>query len=324
MCITEALELFYAAENAGQNPDTCAAGRWTCYMLTGDYETAWRESDSIEVRGNPDPHRFWNGSSFAGKNVLLRCLHGLGDTIQFIRYAPLLRARVSTLTIEAQPKLKLLLQEANLADRVITWGDPEPPWDQQIEVNELPRIFRATPSSIPQNIPYLHLAETAPVPASASGQPLRVGIAWAASHFNPARTVPISLLAPLFDTPGTLFFSVQAGPEFADIQPWAHQVQSLTEESTCILQVAKEMMRLDLIITVDTMTAHLAGALGRRTWTLLPFACDWRWMIGRSDTPWYPTMRLFRQRTPGDWQTAIGEIQTELRKLATVPKLREE
>ncbi|MBV9227292.1 MAG: hypothetical protein JOY85_24925, partial [Acidobacteriaceae bacterium] len=234
MCITEALELFYAAENAGQNPDTCAAGRWTCYMLTGDYETAWRESDSIEARGNPDPHRFWNGSSFAGKNVLLRCLHGLGDTIQFIRYAPLLRARVSTLTIEAQPKLKLLLQEANLADRVITWGDPEPPWDQQIEVNELPRIFRATPSSIPQNIPYLHLAETAPVPASASGQPLRVGIAWAASHFNPARTVPISLLAPLFDTPGTLFFSVQAGPEFADIQPWAHQVQSLTEESTCI------------------------------------------------------------------------------------------
>lgn len=324
MCIAEALKLFYAAENAGHNPDTCAAGRWTCYMLTGDYEAAWRESDAIEARGNPDPYRFWNGESLAGKNILLRCLHGLGDTIQFIRYAPLIRAGASTLTIEAQPKLKLLLQEANLADRVITWGEPEPPWDQQIEVNELPRIFRATPSSIPQNVPYLHWGGTAPVAASASEQSLRVGIAWAASHFNPSRTVPLSLLAPLFDTPGTLFFSVQAGPEFADIQPWAHQVQSLTEESTCILQVANEMQRLDLIITVDTMTAHLAGALGRRTWTLLPFACDWRWMIGRCDTPWYPTMRLFRQRTPGDWQTAVQEVQKELKKLAMVPELREE
>jgi hypothetical protein len=296
MRITEALELFDTLERADHSPDICAAGRWTCYMLAGDYEAAWRESDAIEARGNPDPHRFWDGQSLAGKDVLLRCLHGLGDTIQFIRYAPLIKAQARTLTVEAQPKLKRLLETAGMADRVTTWGEPEPPWNQQIEVKELPRIFRTTLSSIPRNVPYLRIPEAAPV-ARPSPRLLHVGLAWAASSFNPARTVPIELLTPLFEIREVLFFSVQAGPEYAQLQPWAHRVKSLTEESTCILQVAHEMNGLDLIITVDTMTAHLAGALGRRTWTLLPFACDWRWMRDRSDTPWYPTMRLFRQAT---------------------------
>ncbi len=323
MRIAEALELFRAAEDAAYPPDICAAGRWTCYMLAGDYEAAWRESDAIEARGNPDPHRFWDGQSLIGKDVLLRCLHGLGDPIQFIRYAPLIKAQARTLTIEAQPKLKQLLEAAKIADRIMTWGETEPPWNQQIEINELPRIFRTTLSSIPRSIPYLHLPEAAPV-ADPLSQPLRVGLAWAASSFNRARTIPVELLLPLFETPGALFFSVQAGPEHAQLQPWAYQVKSLAEESTCILQVAREMNRLDLIITVDTMTAHLAGALGRRTWTLLPFACDWRWMLKRGDTPWYPTMRLFRQTTPDNWKPVIEEVQKELTALAATPARREE
>lgn len=321
MRIAEALDLFHAAEKVGYSPDDCAAGRWTCYMLVGDYEAAWQESDAIEARGHHDPHRFWDGQSFAGKNVLLRCLHGLGDTIQFVRYAPLIKAQARTLTIEAQPKLKQLLLAANLADRVITWGEPEPLWNQQIEINELPRVFRTVIATIPRNVPYLQLPETAP-PISSSLGPLRVGLAWAASSFNPARTVPIELLAPLFELPEVLFFSVQAGPEHAQIQPWSCKVKSLTEESTAILQVAREMNRLDLIVTVDTMTAHLAGALGRRTWTLLPFACDWRWMLNRSDTPWYPNMRLFRQTTPGDWVPVIKKIYEELKALTAVRRLR--
>jgi hypothetical protein len=320
MRAVEALRLFRAAESAGHNPDVCAAGRWTCHMLAGDYEEAWRESDAIEARGNPDPHRFWDGRSFAGRNVLLRCLHGLGDTIQFIRYTPLIKAQARTLTVEVQPKLKLLLQKANVADKVITWGEAEPPWDQQVEINELPRIFRTTLSSIPRNVPYLRLGKSGA--DCASSRPLRVGLAWAASSFNHARTIPVELLAPLFGIEGVSFFSVQAGPEHAQLQPWANQVKRLTEESTCILQVAHEMNDLDLIITVDTMTAHLAGALGRRTWTLLPFACDWRWMLQRSDTPWYPTMRLFRQITPGNWEPVIQEVQRELIKLGSTPKLQ--
>ncbi len=321
MRIAEALGLFHAAESAGENPDVCAAGRWTCYMLTGNYESAWLQSDKIEARGNPDPYRFWNGQTLAGKDILLRCLHGLGDTIQFIRYAPLIKAQARTLTVEAQPKLKRLLEKANIADEVITWGEKEPPWNQQIEVNELPRIFRTTLLSIPSNVPYLRFEQPPPATGQNEGQPLRVGFAWAASDFNRARTVPLELLASLFGTPGALFFSVQAGSEFAQVQPWAAQVKSLTEESTCILRVAREMNNLDLIITVDTMTAHLAGALGRRTWTLLPFACDWRWMLNRSDTPWYPTMRLFRQPMPGNWEPVIQQVRQELGNLVTARAL---
>ena len=324
MRVAEALAGFHAAETAGYNPDICAAGRWTCRMLTGDYEGAWCESDAIEARGHPDPHRFWDGQSFAGKDVLIRCLHGLGDTIQFIRYAPLIKTQARTLIVEAQPKLKRLLEEAKIADRVITWGEAEPSWNQQIEINELPRIFRTTLTSIPGNVPYLCLEKSVPMIKRTGAQPLRVGFAWAASSFNRVRTVPVELFTLLFDTPGVQFFSVQAGPEYAQLQPWADQVKGLTEESTCILQVAHEMNNLDLIITVDTMTAHLAGALGRRTWTLLPFVCDWRWMLDRRDTPWYPTMRLFRQKTPGNWKPVVEEIRRELTRFAAHPKPPEE
>ncbi len=110
--IHEALHLFTLAEQANHNPDSCAAARWTCHMLMGNFEFAWRESDSIAKRGQPDPHRFWDGRPFAGRSVLMRCLHGLGDTIQFCRYAPLIRSEAKTLVIEAQPALKALLQES--------------------------------------------------------------------------------------------------------------------------------------------------------------------------------------------------------------------
>ena len=326
MRVREALKLFNAAESAGQTPDICAAGRWTCHMLIGNYEAAWRESDSIESRGGPDPHRFWDGQSLAGKDIILRCLHGLGDTIQFIRYVPIIRTQARTLTVEAQPKLKPLLEQARIADRVITWGDPEPVWNQQIEINELPRIFRTTLSTIPKTVPYLRLREE-PAANCRLSRSLRVGIAWAASDFNHARSIPLELLAPLFDTSGALFFSVQGGSESAQSRFWAGRVQSLTDESTSILQVAHEMNGLDLIITVDTMTAHLAGALGRQTWTLLPFACDWRWMLGRKDSPWYPTMRLFRQTAPEDWLPVVQELAKELNyQIATrgLPAAREQ
>ena len=197
---------------------------------------------------------------------------------------------------------------------MITWGDPEPAWNQQIEINELPRIFRTTLSTIPNTVPYLRLKEE-PTANCMDSRPLRVGIAWAASDFNRARSIPLELFASLFDTPGASFFSVQGGSESAQSRFWAGRVQSLTDEFTSILQVAHDMSRLDLIITVDTMTAHLAGAMGRPTWTLLPFACDWRWMLHRNDSPWYPTMRLFRQQAPDNWLPVAQEVRKELNRL---------
>src|SRR5581483_7117340 len=124
-------------------------------MLAGDFESAWLESDAIARRGNPDPHRYWDGRPIDGRKVLLRCLHGLGDTIQFIRYARHIRERARSFAVEAQPRLKPLLIESRIAAHVFTWGEPEPEWDQQIEVVELPRIFRATVHTIPNDVPYL-------------------------------------------------------------------------------------------------------------------------------------------------------------------------
>ena len=142
--VGQALELYRRAEAAGYDVDQCAAGRWDCHMLAGHFELAWRESDAIAQRGTPDPHRFWDGRPLTGRRVMLRCLHGLGDTLQFIRYAPLIRKDAKSLTIEAQPKLKRLLEQSQLADCVTTWGEFGPPWDQQVEVMELPLIFRTT------------------------------------------------------------------------------------------------------------------------------------------------------------------------------------
>jgi hypothetical protein len=319
MRVAEALRLFERAEQAHYDPDSCAAGRWDCYMLLGDFESAWRESDLIAARGNPDPHRFWDGQPFANRRVLIRCLHGLGDTVQFIRYAPLIREQARTLSIEAQPTLKSLLEHARIADRVITWGEPEPDWDQQIEINELPRVFRTTLQSIPNHVPYLNVPDDYRVDVNTARQ-LRVGLVWGSSGYNPERSIQFRDLAKLLAIPGASFFSLQAGPHTAEFAPWSSQVVNLYDGSLCVLPMAETLMTLDLVITVDTMMAHLAGALGRPVWTLVPYRCDWRWMMKRRDSPWYPTMRLFRQERHGDWRTVIRQVERALRMLISQPK----
>jgi hypothetical protein len=310
----EALDLFERAEQQGYDADLCSGSRWTCYMLLGRFESAWQESDRISARGRPDPNRFWDGNEVDGRDVLIRCLHGLGDTLQFIRYARLLRNRVRSLTIEAQPSLKALLSRAKLADRVITWGEAEPLWNQQIEVIELPRVFRTTLESIPNHVPYLNVG-----PKIASeyhgSRPLRVGLVWSGSRYNPARCIALKQVASLFDIAEVRFFSFQADPERSQLRPWAEKVQDAYTGSTCTWLTAEKLNSVDLIITVDTMMAHLAGGAGRPVWTLLPFVCDWRWMLRRTDSPWYPTMRLFRQPQPGDWASVVEAVKEKLHRI---------
>src|ERR1700685_2227621 len=224
MRIEEAVPLYEMAERAGYEADRCAGGRWICHMLLGNFERAWGESDAIQARGKPDRHRFWDGRPFEDRRVLIRCLHGLGDTIQFIRYAPLIRERARALTIEVQPALQLLIQESQLADAVITWGEQEPHWDQQIEIVELPRIFRTTLKTIPKNVPYLKAPSAAVIAPYDGTPPLRVGVVWASSRYNPVRSVPIDQMAQLFDADGTSFFSLQAGEERAELKPWSRKI----------------------------------------------------------------------------------------------------
>jgi hypothetical protein len=258
-----------------------------------------------------------------GRNVLLRCLHGLGDTLQFIRYAPLIRRRARSFAVEVQPRLKALLTESGVAERVFTWGEPEPFWDQQIEVVELPRIFRTTVGSIPNGIPYLDAPSAPTIAPRDASRPLRVGFVWCASGYDTGRSIPIECFARLFSTPGVAFFSLQGGEEGGEVGPWLDQKVRVDEDAASVLGTAKALKSLDLLITVDTMAAHLAGALARPVWTLLPYQCDWRWMLDREDSPWYPTMRLFRQRTPGDWSAVMDRVQSELQAAAVKSLSRE-
>ncbi len=316
MQVSEALRLFDEAERGACDPDACAAGRWTCHMLQGDFERAWQESDAITSRGNPDPNRFWNGRALDGQRVLIRCLHGLGDSLQFIRYAPVLRERTAYLAIEAQPSLRALFEASNLADAVLTWGDPEPTWEAQVEVVELPRIFRTTLQTIPDRVPYLGAALSFTDGSNGGPHRLRAGVVWSSSIYNPARSIPVQTMAELFAIPNVDFFSLQAGVEGREMEPWQASVPSLYRERHSVLDTARIVQSLDLVITVDTMMAHLAGALGSPVWTLLPYECDWRWMLNRSDTPWYPTMHLFRQPEPGNWRAVIDDVKRRLMQVA--------
>lgn len=308
--VREAIDLYSIAEARGFDADACCGARWLCHMMLGNFEAAWRESDRIDRHARPDVNRFWDGKPLRGKRVMIRCLHGLGDTIQYARYAPLLRKQVASLTIETQPPLKRVVQEARLADNVITWGDPEPAWDKQVEIIELPRIFRTTVETIPKNVPYLRGAPRTCL--TGQGNAFRVGLVWASSRYNPARCVPLRELAPLFEASNARFFSFQAGDNREELEMTHFPIADAFDRSGCVQAAADGLSSMNLVITVDTMMAHLGGALGLPVWMLLPFQADWRWMLDRNDSPWYPSMRLFRQETEGDWSTPIERLGREL------------
>ena len=301
--IRDAISAYDEAERCGFDPDQCAAGRWMCWMLLGRFERAWRESEAIARRGAPDPNRFWDGRPFTGKRVILRCLHGFGDTIQFIRFAPVLRNEAQRLIVETHPKMIDLLRGVEGIDEVISWLDPAPEWDQQIEIMELPRALGATLDTIPARVPYIAVE----APGASSRGVRNVGLLWASSGWDPARSIPARALEPLLGLPGYSFYNLQYGTDSGGLD-----IQSTAGQFGGIAHTAADIVQLDLVITVDTMVAHLAGALGKPVWTLLPFQADWRWMLDREDSPWYPTMRLFRQPEPGDWATVIERVVAEL------------
>jgi hypothetical protein len=283
-------------------------------MLLGRFEDAWLESDRINARGKPDPNRLWDGGSFSGNRVMIRCLHGFGDAIQFIRYAALVRREASRVLVQTHPEMVSLFGEMQFADNVVSWDGDSRDWDQQIEVMELARAYRTTVATIPSPAPYLRAnparsrIRRGPVP--------RIGITWAASEWDTNRSLPLTHFLPIFDLNGVEFCSFQRGPRRSELLAMqaAYPIADVSGESKEIADTAADLMNMDLVITVDTMLAHLAGALGKAVWVLLPFQADWRWMLLRPDSPWYPTMKLFRQPASGDWQTPVRQIAQELSK----------
>jgi hypothetical protein len=290
---------------------------WMEHMLNGEFEKAWLFSDKVlaERGGKPSWHLprhhqwIWDGSSLENKKVLIRCYHGLGDTIQFIRYAPLVKALAKKVIVWAQAPLIPLLQTVEGIDELLPLHDgvSEADYDVDVEVMELPHIFRTTIATIPDRVPYLH-AE--PEYLTNSKGALAIGVVWKAGDWDHRRNVPFAMRQPLFRALNGKFFILQEAPTAAG---W-DQRSGVFPGDVSLQQYAQRIKALDLLITIDSMPAHLAGALGVPVWTLLHAEADWRWMRDRDDSPWYPTMKLFRQREQGDWSEVIERIVSELKK----------
>jgi hypothetical protein len=287
-------------------------------MLAGDFEQAWRESDHIASRGAPDPNRLWSGRPLAGKKVIVRCLHGLGDAIQFIRFARPLRKIAAHVFVEVPACLVRLFQTIPDLDGVFTWddlGSGPPDWDEHIEVMELGRYFRATSETLPREVPYLFPPEDAALRDDTDSR-LKVGVAWASSTWNSQRSVPIDTLFPVLSIPGCRFFSLQQGSreeEMANVHPEFRPTPAIST-SDDVQRTASFIRQLDIVIAVDTMVAHLAGALGKPVLLMLEKCADWRWMMDRADSPWYPTMRIFRQPPTGNWSQVAGDVASSLER----------
>jgi hypothetical protein len=265
--------------------------------------------------------RRWKGEVLGGERILLYAEQGLGDTMQFVRYVPLVAARGGEVVLEVQPALHDLLARADGASRVIRRGEALPEFSWQCPLMSLPLALGTELETIPARVPYI-VPDAARVETwrrRLRGNTRRIGLAWAGNPAHPRdrlRSIALEQLVPLWNVTGTSFYSLQfgSGAEQMKRLPPDVQLVDLGDELRDFANVAAIVANLDLVISIDSAVAHLAGALGKPVWILLNKGCDWRWFLERGDSPWYPTARLFRQTTSGEWQEVVKRIEIELRQ----------
>jgi hypothetical protein len=256
----------------------------------------------------------WTGKPFQQQTLLITAEQGLGDTIQFIRYAPLVKARGGIVIVECQTPLADLLKSCPSIDQIVASGQPLPHYDWHVSLMSLPRIFQTTLETIPSEVPYLrplHPVQRKP------GKTLQVGLVWAGSpkhQRDRTRSCRFKELLPLFETEGIQWVSLQKEIPLSDRAPVDVSEHLKQVSLDDFAATAEQALNLDLVISVDTSVAHLAGALNVPVWILLARASDWRWLLDRDDSPWYPSARLFRQRQAGDWNEVIRQVREELKR----------
>lgn len=318
--IHEALVCFGQALAIDPDNAEAHAGRGVTLLLAGDFLPGWKDYEwrwktkRFPPRNFPQP--VWDGTELAGKTILLHAEQGFGDTLQFVRYTALVKEKGGEIVLECQPRLVPLLARLPGIREVVAAGSPLPSFDVHAPLLSLPHILSTALNMVPAATPYLTVPEERLEAwrtkiGEAPGK--KVGLVWAGSptyQDDHIRSLQFGDLAPLLATPGVRFFSLQKGPAAAQL---TEQATPLEEDSSDVLDTAAAMQNLDLVITVDSMPAHLAGALGVPVWTLLPYSPDWRWMMYREDSPWYPTMRLFRQPQAGDWASVLARVAEALR-----------
>ena len=319
---TEAAVRLYERSLPDQ-PNVNAHGDYAfALMAVGRLPEGWREYEfrwmtNAFLRRYPGFDRpEWNGQDLTGKTILLWVEQGFGDTVQFIRYVPLVKALGATVLVVARQGLERLLLGCAGIDRIVSREEPLPPFDFHSPLMSLPRVFGTELDSIPAAIPYLRATPEVMekwrgrLPATTKR---RVGIVWAGSPLHPNdqyRSISLEQLRPVLETDGVQFVSLQMGPTAAQLSslPPGVDVLDLGSELEDFSDTLAVIDQLDLVICVDTSVAHLAGALGKPTWILLPFPADFRWLEIRDDSPWYPSARLFRQDARRDWEGVVAQM----------------
>ena len=302
------------------------------WFFRGDFQAAWPEYEwRWKRRGFSRPafgQPLWDGSNLNGQTILLFAEQGLGDTLQFIRYVPFVRRLGARVLVQCQGPLLRLLATCWGINRLVREGDSLPPFDVQIPLLSLPRIFRSTLATIPANIPYLCADPDSSVhwrSQLSSLKGFKVGIAWQGNpehQRDRRRSVGLLTFEPLARVPGVRLVSLQKGPgseQLRDIEDRL-SVLDVADRLGDFADTAALLSNLDLVITVDTAVAHLAGALGIPVWVVLPLDPDWRWLLDRQDSPWYPSMRLFRQTAWGDWTGVFERVTEALRRQVEVDR----
>ena len=300
--------------------------RWNrtlALLAAGDYSAGWQDYDlrfqlpGIDAWFPQMDRPLWDGSPLNGRTLLLRAEQGMGDALQYIRYASSIpRGTGGRVLVECRPVLTEILKSCPGVDEVLPQGAPRPPFDLFAPLMSLPRIFGTTLETVPNHVPYLF-------PPNeridywqgelAAGEGVRVGIVWEGSWKGRHRSCPLERFAPLSKVPGVRLVSLQKGPGTTQLNTAGFDVLDLgVRTAPSFADTAALIMNLDLVISIDTSIIHLAGALGVPTWVALANPADWLWMYCREDSPWYPTVRLFRQPRPGDWQGVFARLAEEL------------
>jgi len=328
-CYRRALELAPQRPEVHYNLSLLALAR-------GDYDGGW-EAFEWRWKGAENSRRHqrqfaqpqWGGEDIAGKSILLHAEQGLGDTLQFVRYAPLVAKRGARVLLECQAPLTRLLQSMPGIDTVITAGEALPPFDWHCPLMSLPRAFRTRLDTVPADIPYLVpdalLVEQWKRRLSAEG-PFKVGLVWAGSPrrfsvmlrlIDQRRSLHLKQLAPLARCAGASFVSLQLGEAAQQLaeSPPGLALRDYRGQITDFSDTAALVANLDLVISVDTSVAHLAAAMGKPVWLLSRYDACWRWLEEREDSPWYPSLKIFRQPQPGAWPQVIERVAAQLTNL---------
>ncbi len=291
-------------------------------LLTGDFEDGWREFEwrrrrSGRERAYPRGTE-WQGESLAGRSLLVLAEEGHGDSIHFMRYLPAVEARGGNLAVAVHAPLVGLTRRLVPRAEVISLDALRLGFDVWCPLMSLPRVFGTTLASVPSEVPYLSVD---PAVAErwrarlADSRGLKVGLVWSGADgygHNVRRAIAAERLAPLFDGEGVSWFSLQVGPRARELARLPSGIVDLSPELTDFTETAGALLGLDLVISTDTAVPHLAGALARPVWVMLAFMPDWRWLLDRDTSPWYPTMRLFRQAARGAWDDVVRRVGVEL------------